>query len=367
MRRKISVAEVLATGVDVKPEEAIAIAQQLIHPAPPRARPSTGGGEDDAVRAMFAVDRTRMTAVKPRDAAIDAPHAYGPPSAENVFLETDGSVSCTACDVTPAVSEAARFLQQLLPPDGVRIPGSLRYTIARALLEVDAPPYDSLADFSEALERYERGSRADHVCRVLDRARTALARESDAPPVIDRRRLTSEIFELRRQLRESDERLYDQQRAIDTLVAGAASPSSRQRRPVVAAGIGIGLMLAGAGELMQSRHHAGVVAPPAAVAAAVEAEDDAAEPPAAALPIVEPAVARPAANEGRAPEDRPGSRLTKDGDVSRVAARPAVKTTPRIAKVSQTTTRERPSRRGVLDRLHLSWLRTKIAIRHDDL
>ncbi len=40
------------------------------------------------------------------------------------------------------------------------MPGPLRYALARALHEVAAPPYDSLADFSRALRRFETGHRA---------------------------------------------------------------------------------------------------------------------------------------------------------------------------------------------------------------
>jgi len=96
--------------------------------------------------------------------------------------------------VTFATSEIACFLQEILPPETSRIPGSLRYAIARALLEVDAPPFDSVAEFSETLARYERGNRAARVIAVLDRARAALAPPGDKSPtpVVDRRRDTPE-------------------------------------------------------------------------------------------------------------------------------------------------------------------------------
>src|SRR4029453_4028806 len=155
---------------------------------------------------------------------------FGPPSACNVYLESDGSVSCAACDVTFATSEVARFLQEILPPETSRMPGSLRYAIARALLEVDAPPFDSVAEFSEALGRYERGDRAARVIAVLDRARAALAPPGDQSPtpVVDRRRNTPAVLELRRHLRESDARLYDQQLALDA-VGAVRAPASRTR------------------------------------------------------------------------------------------------------------------------------------------
>jgi len=95
---------------------------------------------------------------------------YGPPSAETVVLNDDGSVSCRGCKTTPTLSEVGIFLHALLPSGSPRVPGSLRYTIACALLTVDMPPFDSLNDFSRDLSRHERGDRADVVRRVLARS-----------------------------------------------------------------------------------------------------------------------------------------------------------------------------------------------------
>jgi hypothetical protein len=338
MRRKISVAEVLAAGIRLKPEEAIAIAQQLVRP---------GSGE---------------TGSQPHPSSANPP--FGPPTPENVFLETDGRVSCTTCDATPAVSEVARFIEQLLPGDGVRIAGSLRYTLARAQLEVEAPPFDSLDDFVEALSRYERGDRAEHVCRILDRARAPLARQTGRSPAVDRRRLTSEIFELRRQLRESDERLYDQQRAIDTLVAGAAVPPAKRRRSsAVAAGLAIGLTLVGAGELMRSRPAPDVAAPVETASLAPEPDPDA--------PVIRPAVVR----ESAGPEGIE-QKSTAAGATQRVDHVSTPSTTvsesprseqPRVSKPRRGGAGAERTRHGVLNRLGLGWLRGKIVIRRDDL
>jgi hypothetical protein len=112
-----SIAECRAAGVVFEADEAVAIAQQLI----------------TALRDPGNTDEVHTP--------------YGPPSAENVFLEEDGSVACRGCRVTPVVSEIAIFLEDLLPPGSPRVPGGLRYTMARALLNVDVPPFDSLADF----------------------------------------------------------------------------------------------------------------------------------------------------------------------------------------------------------------------------
>ena len=117
-------ADLIAQGVRVEPYEAVAIAQLLM--------------ENGAVA----------------------------PSPQNVQLSSDGDAWCVGCDVTPAVFEIAGLLQKLIPPGTPGVSGALRYTIARALLEVDAPPFDSLADFSRSLQRFERGDR-DAVVRAL--------------------------------------------------------------------------------------------------------------------------------------------------------------------------------------------------------
>jgi hypothetical protein len=339
MRRKISVAEVLAAGIRLKPEEAIAIAQQLVRP-----------GSSDA-------------GSQPHPSHANPP--FGPPTPENVFLETNGRVSCTTCDVTPAVSEVARFIEQLLPSNGVRIAGSLRYTLGRAQLEVEAPPFDSLDEFAEALARYERGDRAEHVCRVLDRARAALVGETVKSPAVDRRRLTSEIFELRRQLRESDERLYDQQRAIDTLVAVSAGPPAKRRRSgAVAAGLAIGLTLVGAGELMRSRP--GAAPPVQAASIAPLSNDDA--------PMIRPAVVRQSADVEGIEQKSSAFGVTRRADASHASSRSTTASETarseqaRVSKPPRAGARaERTRQGGVLDRLRLGWLRGKITIRHDDL
>ena len=93
---------------------------------------------------------------------------YGPPQIDNVWLSDQGEVVCRACVATPAVSEIARLLQSMLPADA-KIPGALRYTLARALLEVDARPFDSLEELSAALARHEHGDRRDTLRSLWER------------------------------------------------------------------------------------------------------------------------------------------------------------------------------------------------------
>jgi hypothetical protein len=72
------------------------------------------------------------------------------------------------------VSEVGRLLEaMLLQGSRQAVPGGLRYTVARASLEVDAPPFDSLRALSSSLSRFEKGDRR----QVL---RTLLARTEGA-------------------------------------------------------------------------------------------------------------------------------------------------------------------------------------------
>jgi hypothetical protein len=193
--------------------------------------------------------------------------------------------------------------------------------------------------------------------------RAALAGKTVKSPAVDRRRLTSEIFELRRQLRESDERLYDQQRAIDTLVAVAAVPVAKRRRSsAVAAGLAIGLTLVGAGELMRSRPDA---APPAQAASIAPAADDDA-------PIIRPAVVRQSGDLDGIEQKSSALSVTRRADAphaSRTTAgsEPSRSEQARVPKPPRAAARAERTRPGVLNRLRLGWLRGKIAIRHDDL
>src|ERR1700736_4479684 len=123
-----SLREVIDRGVELRHYEAVAVAQQLI--------------------ASLDAD------VQPRP-------PLSPPSLDNVRLGPDGSVVCLGGAAKPEVPQIAILLRAMLPRGGTtRVPGGLRYTIARALREVEAPPFDSLADLSSALMRQERLDRS---------------------------------------------------------------------------------------------------------------------------------------------------------------------------------------------------------------
>jgi hypothetical protein len=327
----MSIAELRAAGMTFEADEAIAIAQQLIA----------------SLRDPRSTDE------------VGAP--YGPPSAQNVFLKEDGSVSCRGCMATPAVSEVGIFLDELLPAGSPRVPGAVRYTIARSLLDVDVPPFDSLDDFSRDLSRHERGNRAAIVRRVLARARGQRAIVPMA--LVERRRGGVSASTLRRELREADVRLFQQRQGLNTMpaiidLAAAAPVPQRGRTPIAtAACLAAGFSLIAAGELMHVRHTP-IAAPPAApvVNQAPRTAPLQAQQAATGEPPADHERGLVAPNRGiiavRHVSSSPSTTSRADARRTSVkrAPRPAVVNLPRRAP-------SRPPSRGVLDRLRLGWLR----------
>jgi len=338
-----SVAEVQSAGVAIEPEEAVAIVQQLI----------------DALR---------------RGTAGPAEPPYGPPTPTTVHLADDGSVVCRACETMPAVSEVAILLQHILPPRK-GIPGGLHYTIARALLDVDVPPFDSLDDLSETLARYERGPRDQIIQRVMHRfdRRRALV-----PWAVADRRRHPRAAELRRALREADARLYAQKVAAENAALVVASQQPRPRRMRAAAAcVGVGLLLIGTGEFIdRGGHQAGsaplVVISPAPPAAAELRDVAATDPPVANS---EPARARRQPQTQNRPAEsgipdaemrppNPDRRATPELRRSSIDRRPSP---ARQAVPTGRTQQPRDARRktptsshSVLQRFRLNWLRNML-------
>ena len=211
MTSHLTLREVLARGVQPTYREAIAIAQELITYVPTDTRPLP---------------------------------PFGPRSLDNVRISRDGSVECLGCDATPGVSEIAILLEQLLPRGGPsRVPGGLRYTLARALLEVDAPPFESAAELSVALARYEHDDRADAVRALYARAAALSAEVVEVQS--DRRRRAPSATELRRQLRQADEALFHQTQTVASAIQVPHLPSvQRADRPVPAHWLVAGAMAA---------------------------------------------------------------------------------------------------------------------------
>ena len=125
----VSLSEVLSSGVQIDPHEAVAVVLEL----------------------MSYLDQKR-------DGDAGAPAAA--PTLETVHLTSDGTARCDSCAGVPDVADIGRLLDGMLPTEG-KVPGALRYTIARARLEVDAPPFVSLEDFASALKRFEKGRREE--------------------------------------------------------------------------------------------------------------------------------------------------------------------------------------------------------------
>jgi hypothetical protein len=337
MKTSTSIAELLNGGLRFEADEAVAIAQQLI-------------------------DRLRHA----NDAG-DVQPPYGPPAPANVFLNADGSIRCVGCDTPPTVSEVAIFLDVLLPAGSPRVPGGLRYAIARGMLDVDVPPFDSLDDFAGALARYEQGARDAAVRAVLARGDglcTALVR----PPAFDRRVARATTADLRRELRNADARLYQQQIARATAMMSASSiatalpvPPQRSRTPsAIAACLGAGLLLIGAGELMHSERWTGsantpsdaVVQPRLPVAPVL---DEAAPLPPVAPMVAEPLAPRALSVSTRRVEDSRG--LGRAFTPRPVSSRGVGKPSTRSAAAAVNRVRAQRQSTGVMDRLRLGWLR----------
>ena len=320
-----SIAELRAAGITFQADEAVAIAQQLI----------------DGLLASPDADQLQPP--------------FGPPSSANVFLKDDGAVECRGCRVTPAVSEVGIFLDDLLPPGSPRVPGGLRYSIARALLNVDVPPFDSLSAFADALARHERGRRVNHVRRVLARADSGPAIVPIA--AVERRRVRASASSLRRELREADARLYQQREglsgrpAVIDLVA-MTPPAPPRGRPynAAAACLAVGLSLTAAGAGMHAPR-APIAAPQTVTAAQTTVVRD--------EPRVELASIRTPERGIITVRDVP----SRPVPATRVAARRAP-----VKRASRAQTGDGRGRiahqrsRGLLDRLKLGWLRTAFTV-----
>jgi hypothetical protein len=303
MNTAISLAELKAAGVNVSPQEAAAIIQSLVH--------------------------TDLSALETRP-------PFGPPTLESVTISADGSVACRGCAATPGVYELGILLQTLLE-GAPRVPGGLRYAIGRALLEVEAPPFDSLEQFSRGLERFEQGDRRALVRGLFARApmaepvATATAIVAPFPPRGERRRNGASSTELRRRLREADRQLFEARGATTVPVRVADDVAApRWRRAPIAAGLAAGLALVALGQYL---HYNG--APIGRMPAPAVARST---PP----PVPDRGVSLQSSDASRAVLDAPAARVTPaapaDSHVDDVAPH-----APRLAR------RSAPS--GLPDRL----------------
>jgi hypothetical protein len=195
----MALAQLVAARVRFEADEAVAVAQQII-----------------------SASRVDGTAEPVRD----------PPSLTNVSIDQDGGVVCRGCAMAPSVLDVGKLLETMLPADGpTRVPGALRYTIGRALSEVVAPPFASIAEFAEALKRFEKAERTTVIRQLYARAAPEFADAAPqfahaAPEVrraAERRSREPSVAELRRQLREADQDRY-LLRLERAVAASAAAP-----------------------------------------------------------------------------------------------------------------------------------------------
>jgi hypothetical protein len=327
MSTRTSLIELREAAVTLHAEEAVAIVQQLIHSLP-------------------AFD----------DVPIEPP--FGPPSLQNVYLDDEGVVTCQACQTTPAVAEIAIFLQQLLPEGTPRVPGALRYLIARALHDVDAPPFDSLREFSAALERFENGDRTVVVGTLVARA-TGVCLDRFRGAREDRRRLVPSSSDFRRELRAADARYYELATASGRIVAAEPLVPEPHRAPSVAMGIVAGICLMFVGEVMHTRST--TPPPPPAPAPAIQQVQAIPPPPSEdmvplAEEILEPVSVRTGRLAPIATASLGGEHSSKS-TVKRAMRRPAQPSRVHRTKNGQ----------GVMDKLHLGWLRNAFVGRKDSL
>jgi hypothetical protein len=321
MATSVSLVELRSARIHLTADEVVAIAQQLIH----------------HTRAVHAPIETVPLA--------------GPPTADNVYLSRDGSVCCRGYDATPAVFEIAILLQSILP-QGTTAPGALRYTIARALLEVDVPPFDSLHEFSEALSRFERVDRGDLIRGVVDRWQESVRAASLAfPAALDRRRSSALASDLRRHLREADARLYEQSLAIAPAIENrVAAPVKRFRfLPAFGACFAAGGMLIAAGEFMQLQPDVDVTLP--SVAPPARLSGDSVAPSGVQLPKL-PAVA--SQSPARRDAVRRPAKLLRPANV-------------RNDRADATKRERRGPSRSVLEKLRLQWLKNAFSLHPDRL
>jgi hypothetical protein len=268
--------------------------------------------------------------------------------------------------VKPAVSEVAILLEAMLPA-GTRLPATLRYTIARALLNVDAPPFDSIEELSSALARFERNDRDAVIRDLVDRARAATATAAIIPfkPAMavrvrpERRHPmpASVAAELRRDLRRAELERYVRQAVAVPDLRGV---SGRRKRPLgaVMAAVGAGIVLIASGELMSVGPADGDLSTPPVRAPSPDLPD-----PASAHQLPAHALSPAPSAPRRAP--------TGSFAVERVT-RPAPVHRPQASRQRRELQSARAGRgdrggatNGVLARLHLGWVRTLFTYRPD--
>jgi hypothetical protein len=133
------------------------------------------------------------------------------PEASRIVLRSDGRIDISAPrpEREATVESYARLLHRLLPDSTgtaapARVPGALRLAIARALGAMDAPPFATLRDFRQAIERFLTRSPEELVVSAVLRWAEAEAAPSSESRPAERRTAGPRVDTLRRMLREAD-------------------------------------------------------------------------------------------------------------------------------------------------------------------
>jgi hypothetical protein len=216
MTMLIHLSQLGEASVELRSYEAVAIAQQLMH--------------DD-------VDASGARA------------PFGPLSVETVGIDVRGRVHCHGCAARQSVVEVAIFLQGVLDEFVGRVPVGLRHALARALHEVDAPPFDSGGEFAAVLARFERGNREDVLERLFRRVAESMSDvrvRGPETPLVERRRAGPTTADLRRELREADLHLYEARAAARRMATRRSSGGAMKVAPMIACMMsGVALIAAG--------------------------------------------------------------------------------------------------------------------------
>lgn len=165
----------------------------------------TSGGSVSLVELSAAGIRMRpveaVTIVRELIRQVVAGEAAGVPSAHVIRLAPDGRVLVEGPVAAgePSVVRAAQLLDSLLQADQVgesRIPGSLKLVLARGLGTLDLPPFESLAAFADALERFAATEPEAVVADVVARRRAVVtAQPGGNPPARDTTAAQSALVE----------------------------------------------------------------------------------------------------------------------------------------------------------------------------
>jgi hypothetical protein len=210
MNESLSLSRMRASGVALTAGETVAIVQQLI---------TSGDRETDHGSDVMPLD--------------------------HILITEDGHVIGRAGADVRSIPAIGRLLEQLLPVGGRQgVSGGLRYVIARALGEVEAPPFQSLEELARALVRFESGDRVATVRDVFARAAGRACSDFVDNPFtgLERRRASPASDELRRLLRDADRELFERrsepfERRCEPMTPPAQAASGTAPPPVIAEGL----------------------------------------------------------------------------------------------------------------------------------